>query len=182
MLPKSERSLCYQSIRLLTTTVAVACALAGATCAAAAQTTVVPAKARVMTAVEIHKLYRDKNWRWESGAGQMKDEGRQFRAWAEDASGKTWAEGRWVITNTGRMCFDATWHSQAGAFPAKTCFSHRIHDGTIYQKRDPGGEWYVFRHAKPQAGDEASKLLAADLVSPRLKDMKAAVSSTQLPN
>lgn len=47
---------------------------------------------------------------------------------------------------------------------SKTCFSHRIDNGTIYQKREPGGEWYAFRNAEVHQDDEASKLVSTDLV------------------
>jgi len=143
------------------------------------QNVVLPAGARAMTAVEIFKLYRNKSWQWENGAGRMKVAGRHFSAWIDSGEGKSWAEGRWVITHTGQMCLKATWYSANGAAPGSVCFSHRVHDGTVYQKREPDGGWYVFRHSKPQEGDEASKLMTSDLVSERLEGMKAVLSSTQ---
>lgn len=152
-------------------------ALAGSAYNTSAQETVLPAEARIMTPGEIHDLYRDKSWQWKSGAGYMTDTGRRFSAWVDDENGKSWAEGRWTISTTGRMCFNATWHSTDGAFPAKTCFSHRIDDGTIYQKREPDGDWYVFRHAEPRGDDEASKLADADLVSAQIADVKPALGS-----
>lgn len=175
---KSGLSRSRHGVRMLAMVAAAATALAGSAYAAS-QNSEVPSEARTMTAVEIHELYRNKSWQWEHGAGQMKDVGRQFSAWAEGEKGESWAEGRWVITNTGRMCLDAVWHMDNGRVPAKTCFSHMIDDGTVYQKREPDGGWYVFRHAKPQSSDEASKLVAVDLVSGRLQGMKASVVSTQ---
>jgi hypothetical protein len=142
------------------------------------QETVLPAAARIMTPGEIYDLYRDKSWQWKNGAGYMTATGRQFSAWVDDETGRSWAKGRWVITETGRMCFDATWHSKAGASPATTCLSHRIDNGTIYQKREPDGHWYVFHHAEPRADDEANKLADADLVSAQIAIVKAALNST----
>ncbi|HEY6773050.1 MAG TPA: DUF995 domain-containing protein [Oxalicibacterium sp.] len=153
--------------------------LAGSACSVSAQESTLPAAARIMTPAEIHELYRDKSWQWKSGAGYTIDAGRQFSAWVDDENGKSWAEGRWIITETGRMCFNATWHSIDGAFPAKTCFSHRIDNGTIYQKREPAGDWYVFHHAEPRDEDEASKLVGADLVSAQIATVKTALDSTQ---
>lgn len=128
---------------------------------------------------EIYELYRNKSWRWEDGAGHMKETARQFSAWTDGKNGKSWAEGRWVITESGRMCLDATWHSEQGAFPARTCFSHRVGKGTIHQKREPDGAWYVFRHAKPREDDEASKLVSEDLVTQQRDRMKAALEAAQ---
>ncbi|MEI5680676.1 DUF995 domain-containing protein [Mesorhizobium sp. CCNWLW179-1] len=164
---------------MLTAATSVLLALIGGAYAATSQEVVLPVEARTMTAVEIHEVYKNKTWRWENGAGRMEDAGRQFNAWADGEKGKSWAEGRWVITNTGLMCLKATWHSRSGAFPAKACFAHMIHDGTVFQKRESDGGWYIFRHANPQKDDEASKLVAVDLVSERLAGVKAEVGSTQ---
>ncbi|MHC1551591.1 DUF995 domain-containing protein [Phyllobacterium sp. K27] len=136
---------------------------------------------RPMMAFEIYNLYKNKSWQWDKGAGYLKDEGRQFSAWAHGEKGATWAEGRWVITETGLMCLNATWHSEPGAFPAKTCFSHRIDNGTIYQKREPDGEWYIFRHPKSREDDEARKLISTDLVSQQRDSIKTALGAAQLP-
>ncbi|WP_157808401.1 DUF995 domain-containing protein [Brucella intermedia] len=176
---KSERSPNRGRIGLLIAIVTAAFTLAGPVYAEVPQNVVLPAGARAMTAVEIFKLYRNKSWQWENGAGRMKVAGRHFSAWIDSGEGKSWAEGRWVITHTGQMCLKATWHSANGAAPGSVCFSHRVHDGTVYQKREPDGGWYVFRHSKPQEGDEASKLMTSDLVSERLEGMKAVLSSTQ---
>lgn len=135
-----------------------------------------PKDARPMTAVELYTLYRDKSWQWPNGAGRMQDADRRFSAWVDGTGGQSWAEGRWRVTDTGRMCFDAAWHATNGRFPAKTCFVHRIYDGTIYQKREAGGDWIVFRHAVAKQTDEAAKLIADDLVSQRLEAVKATLS------
>lgn len=66
---------------------------------------------------------------------------------------------------------------QKGVFPAETCFEHRIGDGSIYQRREPDGTWYVFRHDPMQDGDEAQKLVSADLVSAHREEMKAALAA-----
>ena len=95
-----------------------------------------------------------------------------MEAWVDGDKGKSWAEGRWLVTDAGRMCLKANWHSDQGVFPGRTCFSHRIGDGTIYQKREPDGQWYVFRHANSREDDEAKKLVSADLVSSRIDSLR----------
>jgi hypothetical protein len=129
---------------------------------------VVPEKARIMTAAEVYMIFRDKTWEWENGAGRMQDEGRLFKAWAQSETGATWAEGRWSVNNRGQLCLKAVWHSKGAAAEDKTCFSHRIAGRTIYQKREPAGDWYIFRHAKPAIDDESKRLVDKDLVGPRL--------------
>ncbi|WP_248446295.1 DUF995 domain-containing protein [Sinorhizobium meliloti] len=132
----------------------------------------VPDNARTMTGVELYMIFQGKTWTWESGAGRMESKDRAFRAWAQSATGENWAEGRWSVNDRGQLCLMAVWHSQSAAAPDKTCFSHRTLDGTIYQKREPSGEWYVFRHAKAQAGDEFNRLVSEDLVASKLAAVK----------
>lgn len=164
-----------RGLRMLANVAATAALLAGSAQMALSHDSALPAGARAMSALELYKLYRDKSWRWENGAGMMTDANRRFSAWSNGEMGKTWAEGRWVITETGLMCLKATWHTDKGAFPAKTCFSHRVASGAIYQKREPNGGWYIFRHATPRKEDEASKLIAADLVSEQRDTIQAAL-------
>ncbi len=129
---------------------------------------VVPTDARPMTGVELYMMFRGKSWKWKDGAGFMRDEGRLFKAWARDGKKATWAEGRWIVTDSGMLCLKATWHSKGEAAEDKTCFSHHVLDDTIYQRREPAGDWYVFKHGKPAADDEFYRLVNEDLVSARL--------------
>jgi hypothetical protein len=168
-------------VRMLTATAWAASCIAAPAIAASSQKSVLPEETRPMTAGEIYEIYRDKSWRWEDGAGHMKASPRQFSAWVDGKNGKSWAEGRWIVTETGRMCLNATWHTEQGASAAKTCFSHRVGKGTIYQKREPDGAWYVFRHVKPREDDEASKLVSEDLVSQQRDNLKAALEAVQSP-
>lgn len=162
--------------RVTATAFAIAMGVAGwSNTAAAAADTKLPEGTRLMTAFELYTLYRDKTWQWPDGAGRMQNTDRRFSAWVDGTGGQSWAEGRWTVTDTGRLCFEAAWHATNGRFPAKTCFIHRIHDGTIYQKREAGGAWFVFRHAVAKQTDEAAKLIADDLVSQRLEVVKAAL-------
>jgi len=141
-----------------------------------------PAGTRVMTPFEIYVLYRDKNWQWPDGTGQMETTDRRFTARVDGEKGKAWAEGRWMITKTGLMCLKADWHTEQGKFPVKTCFSHRIGDGTVYQKREPDGVWYVFRHADGRADDEARKLVSISLSTEQKHgELKADAETPQSP-
>lgn len=162
------------------TITAIVCALTWVSTPATAARASEQPGTRPMMAFEIYNLYKNKSWQWDDGAGHMTDAGRQFSAWADGEKGESWAEGRWVISETGLLCFNATWHSKQGSFPAKSCFSHRVGHGTIYQKREPDGEWYVFRHTEARENDEASKLISADLVSQKRDSIKTALGAEQL--
>ncbi|EHK54235.1 DUF995 domain-containing protein [Allomesorhizobium alhagi] len=139
----------------------------------AGEKVVPPADATVMTAGELHALYNDQTWVWSDGAGRMQSDGRRFVAWAGSGASATWAEGRWTITSSGRLCFKARWHSSSGSHPAKTCFAHKRRRGEIYQRKEPTGDWYIFKHAVSEEGDEFKKLTDKDLVSPVLETVRS---------
>lgn len=161
--------------------VLAAAVLAGPAMAAATPVaeTELPAGTTPLSAAELYTLYHDKSWQWADGAGRMDSVDRRFTGWVDGDKGKSWAEGRWLITDSGRMCLKANWHSDQGVVPAQTCFAHRAGDGTIYQKKEPDGGWYVFRHVEGRDDDEARKLVSADLVSGRLDELKPARRPSQ---
>jgi len=132
-----------------------------------------PAGATPLSAAELYTLYSDKSWQWPDGAGRMEATDRRFTAWVDGDKGKSWAEGRWQITDAGNLCFTANWHSWQEVFPVRTCFAHRIDAGTIYQKKEPDGQWVVFRHADARDDDEATKLVSEDLVSGRFDEIRS---------
>jgi hypothetical protein len=179
---RSEMHRFLSGLKTLAPVVLAVSVLAGASASAAATDSSVSAapvaEAGVppgtvpMVASELFALYRDKSWQWDDGAGRMDGADRKFTAWVDGDKGKSWAEGRWLVTDAGRMCLKADWHSDQGVFPARTCFSHRIGNGTIYQKREPDGQWYVFRHTNIREDDEAKKLVSEDLVSSRIDSLR----------
>ncbi len=124
-----------------------------------------PATATAMTAYELLLLYSGKTWLWRSGAGYMEPEGRVFRAWSSADDKDTFGEGKWELTDTGKLCFRAKWYAANGVADKLTCFSHLQDNGTIYQRRSPRGKWYVFKHADVLAGDEFNKVVPGDLAT-----------------
>lgn len=147
----------------------------------AAEAVVVPVQARAMTALELHDLYRDKTWQWGDGAGRFQEEGRIFRAWSGSGPKASWAVGRWTLTNDGQLCLRAVWHSPGGSSPNKTCFRHMFHDGTVYQKKEPSGAWYVFKHAALDKDDEYRKLVTQDTVSAKVQANRPVAQATATP-
>ncbi|WP_426130585.1 DUF995 domain-containing protein [Pararhizobium sp. PWRC1-1] len=159
----APRSLCWPLL--------ISCCLSAVTLAdvsLASEGLVPSAAARPMTGVELYKLYRDKSWAWSDGAGRFDDEARRFTARTGAGNTATWAKGRWTVTDDGRLCLDAQWHMVSGVHANKTCFAHRFERGTIYQRKEPSGAWYIFKHAVPTETDEFVKLTAEHLVSPDL--------------
>lgn len=160
--------------------------------AGAAEPVKLPAQARAMTAAELYVLYRDKTWQWPDGAGRMQDKDRTFIGWSGSGDNTRWAEGRWVLSDTGLMCLKADWYGVQAKQANKTCFRHRIYEDTIYQKKEPSGSWYVFKHARAADSDEFKKLVAEDTVSAQLAklqlltqnetDAKQQPFSAQAPN
>lgn len=139
-----------------------------------------PTQAQAMTGYELYVLYRDRSWKWPDGAGRLETEGRRFTAIAGSGEEASWAEGRWVVTDRGRLCLDADWHASAGISPDRTCFEHLIDNGTIYQSKAPAGDWYVFKNNPTEADDEFTKLVRDDLVSAGLEELRSALGPQQL--
>lgn len=143
----------------------------------AADTAEPPAAARPMTGYELYRLYGNNSWLWSDGAGLMETRGRRFTAYAGSGGERSLAEGRWIVTDSGRLCLEANWRALSGIYPDRTCFAHLVHDNTIYQRKEPGGDWYVFKHAEPAAGDEFNQLVRRDLVSGQLQDTRSGTGS-----
>lgn len=126
-----------------------------------------------MTSFELYMLYRDKSWQWPDGAGRLQADGRRFTAWAGSEDEAMWAQGRWTVNDRGRLCLKAQWHTISGVYPNAICFSHMKLGDAIYQKKEPSGGWYAFKHPKPSDADEFRKLVSQDLVSNDLEQIKA---------
>jgi hypothetical protein len=133
-------------------------------------------KARPLTSSELYQLYNSRSWLWEAGAGHFSVKQRRFTAFSNESGSLSYGIGQWFITGPGKLCFRAAWHATDGTTSALTCFSHREMDGAIYQKREPDGEWSLFRSAQPRQSDEWAKLRPGDYVATRLSRIKAGLA------
>ncbi|MCO5072337.1 MAG: DUF995 domain-containing protein [Rhizobiaceae bacterium] len=131
----------------------------------------------VPSATELFALYNGRTWAWETGGAYFSPQPRTFSAWSQSGDENVYAEGRWIITNDGRVCFQADWHTRGNVSPALTCFAHKKADGAIYQRRLPDGEWYVFRSAQKKSPQEYSKFRAGDAVSGKISEIRQALQS-----
>lgn len=120
-----------------------------------------PEKATPLSAWELKILYGGKTWLWPTGGGYLAED-RTFSAWVDDGGSITTAKGKWLVTDRGRLCFEAVWGAGKTASTLTNCFLHVQADGTIYQRNADNGEWYVFKHAAPEPTDEFQKLVAGN--------------------
>ncbi|OJU71755.1 MAG: hypothetical protein BGO05_25315 [Rhizobiales bacterium 63-7] len=125
-----------------------------------------------LTADEVRRLYADKTWQWSAGAGRFIAKDRRFIAYSEEGGKPTIAEGRWEVTDHGRLCMNAVWSTPQDKARNRTCFRLVRDRGTVYQRREPKGNWFVLRSFKPRPEDEAHKLVAQDTVSPNIERLK----------
>lgn len=124
-----------------------------------------PRNARLLSAFELLKIFGGKTWKWGEGGGYFVLEGRRFLGRSVSTDGIATAEGKWQLTDTGVLCIKAKWVAAGVGYPAATCFQHVEADDQIYQRKLPDGRWYVFRHAKPEQGDEFNNLVGGNLIS-----------------
>lgn len=162
------------TIAFASTVFAMAAGMAGA-----AEKVDPPAGAKPLTAPELLQIYGGKSWDWgaPNAAYFSKDEGRPFTAVVKADWGVQYAEGRWVLSDSGRLCFEADWVSTYGRFPAVSCYLHVAANGVIYQRSLPEGEWEILRHAQVQPEDGINALVEADLVSERFAAARAEVDA-----
>jgi hypothetical protein len=144
--------------------------------AALSKTNVAAESAAPLTTEEVYQLYSNRSWLWNDGSGYFPAKQRRFIAWTGRGSTGSYAVGRWFLTDPGKLCFKAKWHAKSGATSALTCFSHRKKGGVVFQKREPDGEWYVFKNTPAKAGDEYGKVRRGNYVSARFDQIEAKLS------
>ena len=132
-----------------------------------------------LTAGELYTIYHDKTWKWPTGGGRFMSEGRKFVAVTESNGTSSLGEGTWTIDGKGMMCMRGKWKTGGSAAKANTCFAHGKIGNVLYQKRQPDGKWYVFRHNPPRADDEFSKLVKEDRVTMKVLEFKQAQLNKQ---
>lgn len=135
-------------------------------------------KAMPVAAGELAEIFGDKTWQWSAGGGRFFAEGRRFAAYSEEGDKATIAEGRWRVTD-GRLCLVARWKSKEWNVRKRTCFGVLRDRGTIYQRSEPKGEWYVLQSYKPRPEDEISKLINEDTVTPNVQRLKKTLDNSK---
>jgi hypothetical protein len=139
---------------------------------ATAANPILPRTVVALSAQELEALYGDKTWKWKTGAGRFVEADHSFVAWAESKKTESFAEGHWEATDDGRLCMIATWTNPDGAQDNRTCFVHLRDRGTIYQRREPDGRWYIFKNYLNKPDDEFRKLSQVDSVSAKAERLK----------
>lgn len=137
--------------------------------------------ARHLTTDELYKLYSNRSWSWNDGAGYFQASKRKFKSRVRSGNEASYGEGSWLLTQRGRVCFRATWHAMDGAAPAVTCFEHRTDGTNHYQRRVPDGEWYIFAHTPPRDNDEIKRLKYGDRVSRNFERNRRYIAENTTP-
>ena len=132
-------------------------------------------KSAPVGAEDLYKLYRDKTWVWSNGAAYFASNG-EFDGWSRSGGEAAYGKGRWWVNFLGGMCIKAAWHTKAGAHTSLTCFSHREDGRVLYQKKEPGGDWFVFRSSPGKVDDEFLRLEGGNRIASDLRTAKMEVS------
>ena len=153
-------------------------ALCGAAHAVGAKDSAPANAVTVPTAFELQLVYADRTWIWDNGAAYFGQKGRPVRAWTSEQDTTSFAEGKWHLSNDGKMCMDLVWRSKTyAAAPIRTCFSHRFRGGTLEQRRDPDGVWYSFRHPSEKPSDEQRKFEEGDTKGAQFDEIRSLIDS-----
>ena len=137
-----------------------------------------PEKAKPVSAVELSDLFGDRTWQWSAGGARFVAERRKLIAYSDKDGNPMVAEGHWEVTDKGRLCLVARWMTKSGETPKRTCFRHVRDRGTIYQRREPDGDWYVFRSNRPKPEDEFAKLIKEDTISPNVEELRKTLKAS----
>jgi hypothetical protein len=125
-----------------------------------------------MSASEVRKLYRGKTWMWNDGGGYFAPDGRFQAAMGSDRDTGSFVTGTWQVRRSGRLCFAGAWTVQGKRSYDTSCFAHRVVGNVIYQRKEPSGDWYVFRSEPPKPEDEIKKLIGGDQIEAKLKALR----------
>lgn len=137
-----------------------------------------PDTASVPTAFELSILYADRTWIWKDGAAYFGKNGRPLRAWTSRQDSASFAEGKWLVTNDGKICMDLAWRSKNYAGEQhRTCYSHRINGGNIEQRKEPDGKWYSFLRSPEDPSDEHRKFEVGDTKAAQFEEARKLLSS-----
>lgn len=132
---------------------------------------------RPLTATEVEELFSGRTWNWQAGGGYFAPD-HEFRAWSRDEFRRPgYAIGRWRATDAGLLCFEAPWRFAGNRNFDESCFRHRVADGTIYQRAEPAGSWFVLRSDPPRQDDAGQALVPGDQIGPYVAFISSACAS-----
>jgi hypothetical protein len=152
--------------------------VSGAGAATSAAADAQPARRGVpLSPTELFSLYQGRTWLWAAGGAYFSPQPRTFVAWSRAAEGDSYAEGKWLITTDGQVCFRAKWHSRQSVASALTCFAHKRVENTIYQRRLPKGDWYVFKSPREGEAQEYSNFKPGDDATAAAETVRLSIES-----
>lgn len=123
-----------------------------------------PSGAKPLSAWELVLLFGNKTWLWPNVGGGYFARDRSFTGRTEAGGVVSRADGRWLVTDSGKLCIKAIWKTGDQAEPSLTCFEHMKDGGDIYQRNLVGGDWYVFKHSTVEDEDEYNRLVRGNQI------------------
>lgn len=116
-----------------------------------------------VSAGELLRLFGGRTWVWAgSGGGFYANKKREYKAYAGKNQERSYADGTWFITDRGRVCVRAVWHSLKWKGKVLECLEHRSDGKQVFQRKLPKGDWYVFQNIPLRSGDPATQLVPGD--------------------
>jgi hypothetical protein len=136
--------------------------------------------ARPAAAWRLLELYGDRSWHWQPGGVRFFAEDRRFLAYRDDESEQTIGEGRFMLTNDGRMCLLGEWKGvtlpdgERYTASPRICFRHLENSRGLFRLRPDSAEWdLVSSRTDP---DVDPSLVAGDTVSSRVERLRRRLS------
>ena len=132
--------------------------------------------ARPPAAWQLLELYGDRSWQWPAGGVRFLADDRRFLAYRDDDSEQAIGEGRFMLTNDGRMCLLGEWtgitlpDGERYTASPRICFRHLQNAQGLFRLRLGSADWELVRsRTDPNAG---ASLIAEDSVSPRVEQLR----------
>jgi hypothetical protein len=134
-----------------------------------------PPGARQLSAAQLLELFGGRTWIWDNGGAYFRTADRSLRAYSTEGGERTFAEGRFRLTNAGRLCLQAEWRSAAGDHEDLTCFRHVRSGATIYQRKERDGDWYVL----VEDGVLPESLVAGDVLADEFQRVRTEIMAAR---
>ena len=129
---------------------------------------------------QLLRLYGDRTWQWQSGGVHFFTEGRRFLAYTDDESEKAIGEGRFILTEDGRICLRGEWtgitlpETDRYTTDSTTCFRHLENVRGIYRLQAETMNWeLVMSHTD---SDMTAALIAEDTVTARVDALRSIIA------
>ncbi|WP_298912551.1 DUF995 domain-containing protein [uncultured Roseobacter sp.] len=96
---------------------------------------------------QIIAKYLGNTWNWSQGGSYWGSGGKFQAVWTnEENQSKSYADGKWYVTNKGTLCYEAVWEWKEKNEPdevRKNCWRHVVDkQGRLWQRHHEKEDWY----------------------------------------